>query len=251
MTSGYDVGMTAQMAGHERLIRVLAAVAIVGGPLGYLVGGLFAPAIHISGSSTIVANLAAPTATNAVHLVAFVVASFLLPVGAAALAYLSYPQSPWLATVGGLLGVIGWLPFSALTALDDLANTMAHLPHHASYAQLLDQFTNDTMMNGYLIVYVVCHLVAYVLLAIALRRGRVIPAWAAWLMAASSPLTVAAFAFHDSARTAVGVGALALLLLGNLPAVRAIINPPRVVSRLERASGPLPATDSSGPVPHQ
>lgn len=227
------------MASHERLLRVLAAVAIVGGPLGYLVGGLFAPAIHVSGSSTILANLAAPNGTNALHLVAFVVASFLLPVGAAALAYLAYRRSPWLATVGGVLGVIGWVPFSALAALDDLANTMAHLPHRGAYAPLLDQFTNDTMLNGYLVVYVVCHLIAYVVLAVALGRGRVIRAWAAWLMAASSPLTVAAFAFHGSARTAIGVGALALLFIGSLPAARAITSPARIGadSRAERVAG--------------
>jgi hypothetical protein len=114
------------MPGFERLLRLLAAVAIIGGPLGYLVGGLLAPAIHTSGSATILANTTAPSITNTVHLVAFVVASLLLPVGAVALSYLADPRSPWLATLGGLLGVIGWLPFSALAALDDLANAMAH-----------------------------------------------------------------------------------------------------------------------------
>jgi hypothetical protein len=41
-----------------------------------------------------------------------------------------------------------------------------------------------------------------------------------WAMTASSPLTIAAFAFHGSARTAVGAAALTLLLLGGLPASR-------------------------------
>jgi hypothetical protein len=62
----------------------------------------------------------------------------------------------WLATVAGLFGVLGWLLSSALTALDDLANTMAHLPDRRSYTALLDQFTNDAAMNGYLILYVLC-----------------------------------------------------------------------------------------------
>lgn len=125
------------------------------------------------------------------------------------------------------LGVLGWLPFSALTALDDLASTMAHVTDRGSYAALLDRFTNDAAMNTYLIIYVVCHLVAYVLFGIALCRARIIPLWAAWAMIVSSPVTIAAFAFHASARTAVGVAALALLLPGSLPAALAMTAPRR------------------------
>lgn len=44
------------MPGNERLLRMLLATAIVGGPLGHLLGGLLAPAIHTSGPSTIDAN---------------------------------------------------------------------------------------------------------------------------------------------------------------------------------------------------
>ncbi|MGH7921008.1 MAG: hypothetical protein ACREQM_13850, partial [Candidatus Dormibacteraceae bacterium] len=202
---------------------IVLGVAIVGGPLGYLVGGLLAPAIHASGQATIDANAAAGSVTNAAHLVAFVVASFLLPVGAAGLGLLAYRRTPWLATIGGLLGVVGWLPFSALAALDDLARTIAQLPNRHGYAALLDRFTNDAVMSTYLFAYVILHLVAYVLLGVALRRARVLPLWAALAMIVSSPLTIAAFAFHGSGRVAVGVAALALLLIGSLPAVRPMV----------------------------
>lgn len=114
--------------GYERLLRVVLAVAIVGGPLGFLLGGLLAPAVHNSGRSTIAANAAANPVINATHLAAFAVASFLLPIGAAGLAYLAYRRTPWLPTIGGLLGVAGWLPFAALTALDGLAATMPNCP---------------------------------------------------------------------------------------------------------------------------
>jgi hypothetical protein len=204
---------------------MVLAAAIVGGPLGYLLGGLFAPAVHTSARSTITANAAANPVANTTHLAAFVAASFLLPIGAGGLAYLAYRRTPWLATIGGLLGVVGWLPFSALAALDALALTMAHLPDSSSYAMLLDRFTNGAVMNTYLIAYIICHLVAYVLFGIALRRARVIPRWAAWSMIASSPLTVAAFAWPGqpgTAAVAVGVAALALLLAGSLPAARAM-----------------------------
>ena len=86
-------------------------------------------------------------------------------------AHLAYPRAPWLATIGALLAVVGWLPFSALAALDDLTSIMAQLPNSGSYAELWDRFSTDAVMGTYLIVYIVGHLVAYVLLGIALRRG--------------------------------------------------------------------------------
>jgi hypothetical protein len=214
---------------YQRLWQAVLAVAIVGGPLAFLVGGVLAPSLHATGQASIAANAAADPATNAVHLAAFVLASYLLPIGAIGLAYLAYPRTPWLATVGGLLAVVGWLPFSALAALDDVTRTMAQLPGSSSYAQLLDRFSTDAVMNSYLIVYIVCHLVAYVLLGIALGRSRVIPWWAAWSMIASSPLTIAAFV-SPGGRRAVGGIAVGLLLLGSLPAARAIVTRRRLPS---------------------
>jgi len=103
--------------------------------------------------------------------------------------------------------------------LDDLTSTMARLPSSAASADLLDRFSTDAVMGSYLIVYIVGHLVAYVLLGIALRRARVLPGWAAWSMIASSPLTLAAFVLPGSPR-AIGGVALALLVVGSLPAAR-------------------------------
>jgi hypothetical protein len=215
-------GSIANVSGPARLRQVVLAVAIVGGPLAFLAGGVLAPAIHDTGQSSIAANAAANPTTNALHLAAFVVASYLLPIGAIGLARLAYHHTPWLATIGGLLAVVGWLPFSALTALDDLTDAMARLPQAASYAHLLDRFSTDPVMGSYLIVYVVGHLVAYVLLGAALLRGRVIPRWAAWSMIASSPLTILAFVLPGSPR-ATGAVALTLLVLGSLPAARATL----------------------------
>lgn len=171
------------MHGSERLIRMVLSVAMIVGPMGYLIGGLLEPAAHNGGQATIAANVAASPVSNDAHLVAFVIASYLLPLGVIGLASLAWHGTPWLATIGGLLGVLGWLPFSALVALDDLAVAMAGLPESGSYAVLWDRFAFDPVMNGYLLVYIVGHLAAYVLLAIALGRSRVIPQWAAWSMA--------------------------------------------------------------------
>src|SRR3954468_7518502 len=145
-------GTTEGVPGHQRLRQVVLAVSIVGGPLGYDVGSSLIPSVHEDGASTIAANAAANGLTNTVHMVAYVFASYLLPIGVIGLAYLAYPRTPWLATIGGLVGVVGWLPFSALTALDDLGNMMAQMPDNGSYAELLDRFTLDTVMNSYLLI---------------------------------------------------------------------------------------------------
>lgn len=211
--------------GPERLIRATLSIAIVGGPLTFLIGGVLAPAVHRSGQATISANMVANPVTNALHLAAFTVASFLLPIGGAGLGVLTYRDSRWLGTIGGGLAVVGWLPLSALTALDDLANIMAATPDSAS-ADLLDRFTTDAVMTSYLIIYIVAHLIAYVLLGLALWRARIVPWWAGWSMITSSPMTVLAFALPgETGRVGITIGALALALLtvGSIPAGQAML----------------------------
>lgn len=212
----------AEDSGVWRKIRAVLAVAIVGGPLGYLIGGVLSPSINATGQASIAASAAADPVANGAHMVAFVLASYLLPIGAVGLARLAYPHAPRLATVGGLLAVVGWLPFAALTALDDVTNAMAATPGDASYGALRDRFATDPVMMAYLLVYIVGHLIAYVLLGVALRRGHVVPGWAAWSIVASSPLTVLAFALPGSPRAAGGV-ALTLLVLGSVPAARTML----------------------------
>lgn len=75
-------------------------------------------------------------------------------------------------------------------------------------------------MMVFLLVYVVSHLVAYVILLIALHRGRFIPAWAAWALALTSPLTIVGFATRQI--EIVGLVICALLLAGSIPAAHAV-----------------------------
>jgi len=226
-------------------VRWLAAVAVVAGPLCYLIGGVFEPAAHAAGQATIAANATANPATNTTHLIAFVIASFLLPVGVVALAYLARQRTPWLAVLGGVLGVLGWLPFSALTALDDLAVDMTHVPDGGSVTGLWDLFAFDGVMSSYLMIYILGHLVAYVLLGIALHRAAVIPGWAAVAMIASSPMMIVAFVLPGSLQAAglgVAAASVVLLIIGSLPAARALLaagRPAHVRTARSRADGSL------------
>jgi hypothetical protein len=207
-----------------RLLQIVTAVAIVVGPLGYLVGGLLSPSINASSADSIAASTSANSTWDHVHLWAFAISSYALPISALGLAWLCYRATPWLAVLGGLLGLIGWAPFSALTALDELTNVMAH-PSSDGFADLRDRFSFSGVMLSFLVVYIVAHLVAYVMFGVGLRKNRAIPAWAASSIVASSPFTILAFALPGSPRLTGGI-ALALLVAGSIPAARRMVAAP-------------------------
>ncbi|MBO0745627.1 MAG: hypothetical protein J2P43_11435 [Candidatus Dormibacteraeota bacterium] len=198
------------------------AAAIVLAPLVLIPGTIFNPAIGGigAGAANIAANAAANPVTNQLHVYAYVVLSFLLPISVIGIAGLAIRRSPWLGTIGGALGIVGWLPFGALAAQDDLTFRMAQAGGGSQLVGLWDRFTTDPTMFGLLLIYIVCHLVAYVVLPIALRRGRLIPLWAAWALALTSPITIVAFATRQTAT--VGLVICALLLIGSVPTAWAV-----------------------------
>ena|SRR5437868_5108235 len=83
----------------------------------FTLGGMLDPLIHVTnGLEDVNANATANPVTNGLHLAAFVLDSFLLPISIVGMARLAMGGSRWLATIGGTLGLVGWVPFSALTA---------------------------------------------------------------------------------------------------------------------------------------
>ena len=75
-------------------------------------GTLFNPAVGGigAGAANIAANAAADPTTNQLHIAVYVLETFVLPASVVGLAGLALRRSPWLATIGGGLGLIGWLP---------------------------------------------------------------------------------------------------------------------------------------------
>jgi hypothetical protein len=206
----------------ETLRRTVYAASIVLAPLVFVPGTIFNPAIGGigAGAANLAANAGANPLTNQLHVAAYVLLSFLLPVSVLGMAGLAMRRSPWLATIGGGLGLLGWIPFAALTAQEDLTYQMAQIGDSPQLAALWNRFTTGRTMMTFLLVYVVCHLLAYVILPIALRRGRFIPAWAAWAMALTSPVTIAAFATRQTA--VLGLVICALLIASSIPVAYAV-----------------------------
>jgi len=182
-----------------RVLRhAVYAAAILLAPILLLPGTFLNPAVGGigAGAANIAANAAADPTSNQLHIAIYLVETFLLPVSVLGLAGLALRRSPWLATIGGGLGLIGWLPWSALVAQDDLTFQMAQSGGGPQLVDLWNRFTTDGTMGPLTLVYVICHLAAYIVLGIALGRGRVIPAWAAWALALTSPITIIAFPTH-------------------------------------------------------
>ena len=197
------------------------ATAMLLAPIFLLLGTLLNPAVGgiAAGAANIAANATADPTTNQLHLAFYAVETFLLPVSVLALAGLVLDRSPWLATIGGGLGLVGWLPWAALVAQDDLTFQMAQTGGSPQFVDLWNRFTTDATMGPLTLIYVICHLIAYVLLGIALGRTGVIPTWAAWALALTSPITVIAFPTHVHELLYV---VAVLMLVGSIPAAQVV-----------------------------
>jgi len=184
-------------------------------------GTLFNPAVGGigAGAANIAANAAADPTTNQLHIAVYVLETFVLPASVVGLAGLALRRSPWLATIGGGLGLIGWLPWSALAAQDDLTFQMAQMGGGPQFVELWNRFTTDRTMGALTLIYVICHLSAYVLLGIALGRARIIPPWAAWSLVLTSPITLIAFPTHLHELLYL---VIALWFVGSVPAAVAV-----------------------------
>jgi hypothetical protein len=127
-------------------------------PILLIPGTLFNPAVGGigAGAKNIVANMAADPTTNQLHIAIYMLETFLLPLGVLGLAGLALRRSPWLATIGGGLGLIGWLPWAALAAQDDLTFRMAQMGGDAQLVDLWNRFTTGWAMSTCTLIYVVC-----------------------------------------------------------------------------------------------
>src|SRR5207302_10683359 len=85
---------------------------------------------------------------------------------------------------------------SAPIAIGDLAYDITQTGSTPHLAALWLRFNGDAVMLTYLIIYIIGHLLSAVLIGIMLGRLRLVPAWAAWAFALTSPLTMLYFPFR-------------------------------------------------------
>jgi hypothetical protein len=202
--------------------RISLAVCIILAPLSitlYLVtweGNLREPLIASA--------MAGPTG-NTLHFIGAIAASFFLPLGYLGMSLLGMRRAPWLATISAALSLVGWIPWSALMGIDSLAYDIAQAGSTEQLAALWTHFNGDTVMTTYLLIYIIGHLTSAVLIGLMLGRLRLVPAWAAWAFALTSPLTILIFPVHNIVfQDVLKYLICALWIIGAIPAALALLN---------------------------
>jgi hypothetical protein len=171
----------------------------------------------------IASAMAGPTG-NALHFIGAIAASFFLPLGYLGMSLLGMRRAPWLATISAALSLVGWIPWSALIGIDDLAYDIDRAGSTPQLATLLTHFNDNAVMTTYLLIYVIGHLTSAVLIGFMLGRLRLVPAWAAWAFALTSPLTILIFPVHNLVvQDVLKYLICALWIIGAIPAALAML----------------------------
>lgn len=236
-----DQGNIAPLPAYRKLQRVLFAACIALGPLMAVLEVLTADRINPPGGSIAIANAAAANATAVqLHFICSFAASFLLLFGFLGMALLAMRRSPWLATIGGAIALLGVTATAAFVAQDDLTSDMAQLGSSTQFVALWERFNGDTVMTVYLYLFVVGALfLGPILLGIALGRARLIPVWAVTVIILSRLLQVAAFPTHINPNATETV-TFALLFIGSVPAALAMLKFRDEVAPVHAGEEPAP-----------
>jgi hypothetical protein len=144
----------------------------------------------------ITSAMAGPTG-NTLHFIGAIAASFFLPLGYLGMSLLGMRRAPWLATISAALSLVGWIPWPALMGLDALAYDINQVGLTPQLAALWTHFNGDVVLTIYLLIYIIGHLTSAVLIGIMLGRLHIIPFWAAWAFALTSPLTIVIILVHN------------------------------------------------------
>ena len=161
---------------------------------------------------------------NTLHFIGAIAASFFLPLGYLGMSLLGMRRAPWLATISAALSLLGWIPWAALMGLDSLAYDIGRSGSTPQLAALWTTFNGDAVMTTYLLIYIIGHLLSAVLIGFMLGRLRLIPAWAAWAFALTSPLTIPIILVHNVIfQDVLKYLVCALWIIGAIPAALAML----------------------------
>ena len=206
---------------YRKLHHTLLAVCIVVAPLVILLGFALDPELGtpLQGAATIAAWKADNPLLIQWFLFFNVVTPYVYPVSIFALGLLAIKRSPWLATIGILIGLAGALPFPVFVAQESLAYEIIYVPHSVALAPLLQGLNNEWPVFFLHLTWVPDHLLGWLILGIALWRAHVIPLWAASCIVVNVPLTMVAYGRFEGIWQIVGT---ALIFIGSIPAALAM-----------------------------
>ncbi|WP_449351754.1 hypothetical protein [Streptomyces shaanxiensis] len=191
-------------AGTPRTARLLAAITATLGPLMFAAAGLVAPYDTDASSKEIARDIAAHTGAAELSVWLWTVGTVLFLPGLVGVALLAVAHSARLGLWGAVLFGTGLTAVNATPNLDIVAlGGFEKGVSQDSLVRVADGVNELAVVNGPILYFVAAHVVGAVLLGVALLRGRVVPAWAAWLLILSMPLNVAGYVIGIAALTAL------------------------------------------------
>ncbi len=197
-------------------LRISLAACILLAPLSIT---LYLVSWQGNGRAPLIASAMAGPTGNTLHLIGAFAASFFLPLGYLGMSLLGMRRAPWLATISAALSLVGWIPWAALISLDDLAYDIDRAGSTPQFTALWTHFNGDAIMTTFLLIYIIGHLLSAVLIGIMLGRLRLVPAWAVWAFALTSPLTIPIILVHSLVfQDVLKYMVCALWILGAIPA---------------------------------
>lgn len=219
---------------YLRVQRALLAACIILAPLSIT---LYLVSWPGNGRAPLLASVVAGSTGNTLHFIGGVAASFFLPLGYLGMSLLGMRRAPGLATLCAALSLVGWIPWAALMGPDALAFDINQMGSTPQLSALWAQFNGGAVMSTFLLIYIVGHLLSAVLIGIMLGRLHIIPAWAAWAFALTSPLTIVIFPIHSSVvQDVLKYLICALWIIGAVPAALAMLKDQSLLGPESRAT---------------
>jgi hypothetical protein len=180
---------TASVRDPRTFWRVGLAVALPVGPLLVTCARAIMPYWTSQDEATIAANIAAhPKTMELMNWIGLPVLPFML-ITVLGLGYVARRGAPVLAAVGTIPAFFAYAMWNSAGPSDYLGWVMS--THGYSVDQMVtlsNQLGNTAMATVVGMFWVVVHILGMIIAAIALRRARVLPLWAAILLAASQPV---------------------------------------------------------------
>ena len=207
----------------RRVWRVLLAVLLPLGPLAVAVSFALRPFDLTDEPTAVVAKILASPWTDLLLWLGFLAPGLLL-LATVAGGHLARRGAPVLATVATTINVLAFGLMAGAVAGGDLVTVAGGRAgvEPATLVTITDAIANAPQTAVALGVWVPGHILGMVLLAVALRRARVLPLWAAVVLGISQPIHFVAFVvlqnqYVDAVAgwgfTAVGFAAVAVALL--------------------------------------
>jgi hypothetical protein len=217
-----------------RLQRRLFAASIVLGAAAIVIAAFANPPYYGSGpgtASAVATNAAEGDLMDQTHVIAQLIAAFLLPIGFLVMAWLANRRAPWLASVGAFLAILGFLPLSLYVGQDALYYDLGRWGGNPLFIDLVERWNATGVMGFYGIAFGVGSVFGPTVLGIALWRARVVPVWAAiCLIMSRLPSFVFGWAPYHVLIGIVLAGVV-LLFISSLPIALAVLRVPYQASQ--------------------